>query len=157
MMTQSDIAEAIGGVDRSYVNKLLSGARKVSWPMAAKLANLFPDRTIQQWKSAEPSDLEKAFSELSQSGCDLKTMTSGNESERHIEIMSLLHADHAKIHGIHGIWRLPRMSDIKGLSKPAKVSNQKRFVVAISEFFLRIRSVTKFRMMITKNHREKNT
>ena len=63
-MTQNDIAAAIGTVDRTYVNKLLKGKRTVSWPIAARLAELFPGRTIQQWKKATPDDLKRAFAQL---------------------------------------------------------------------------------------------
>lgn len=63
-MTQNDIAAVIGTVDRTYVNKLLKGQRPVSWPLAARLAELFPGRTIQQWKNAKPDDLKRAFAQL---------------------------------------------------------------------------------------------
>ena len=64
MMTQNDIAVAIGRVDKTYVNKLLTGKRQVSWPLAERLAELFPGRTIQQWKKATPEELKRAFAQL---------------------------------------------------------------------------------------------
>ncbi|WP_040015772.1 helix-turn-helix domain-containing protein [Desulfobacter postgatei] len=64
MMTQNDIAVAIGRVDKTYVNKLLTGKRQVSWPLAERLAELFPDRTIHQWKNATPDDIKRAFAQI---------------------------------------------------------------------------------------------
>lgn len=43
---------------------LLIGKRPVSWPLAERLAELFQDRTIQQWKNATPEDLKHAFAQL---------------------------------------------------------------------------------------------
>lgn len=65
MMTQNDIAKVVGSVDRTYINKLLTGKRAVSWPLAERLAELFPNRTIQQWKQATPEELKRAFAQLS--------------------------------------------------------------------------------------------
>jgi len=64
MMTQNDIAAAIGTIGRTYVNKLLTGKRKVSWPLAERLSKLVPGRTIQQWKKAGPDELKRAFEQL---------------------------------------------------------------------------------------------
>lgn len=60
---QRHISDAIG-VKQPMVSMLLSGKRPVSWPLAEKLSELFPEKTIQQWKGATPVELEQAFEQL---------------------------------------------------------------------------------------------
>lgn len=64
MITQNDIAAVIGAVDKTYVNKLLNGKRSVSWPLAKRLSELFPCRTIHQWKNATPDDIKRVFAQI---------------------------------------------------------------------------------------------
>ena len=63
MITQEQIATLL---ERSQptISLMLSGKLKVSWPMAARLAEIFPGKTIQQWKQATPEDLKKVFAQL---------------------------------------------------------------------------------------------
>lgn len=63
MMTQHDIGKILG-CSQPTVNLILTGKRHVSWPLAASLAELFPGRTIQQWKKATPEDLKMAFAQI---------------------------------------------------------------------------------------------
>jgi len=63
MMKQKHIAEILR-VSQPTINLVLTGKRKVSWPLAQKLSNLFPGKTIAQWKNASPEELRIAFSQL---------------------------------------------------------------------------------------------
>jgi plasmid maintenance system antidote protein VapI len=63
MMTQEKISRVLG-FSQPSINLVLTGKRAVSWPLAEKLADLFPGKTIQQWKSATPDELKRAFSLL---------------------------------------------------------------------------------------------
>lgn len=47
-----------------YLSMLLTGERKVSYPLSEKLSELFPGKTMQQWKKATPEELRAAFAEL---------------------------------------------------------------------------------------------
>jgi plasmid maintenance system antidote protein VapI len=77
MITQNDIAAVIGAVDKTYVNKLLNGKRAVSWPLAKRLAELFPGRTIHQWKNAAPDEIKRAFAEYLDFNCNCKKIKKG--------------------------------------------------------------------------------
>ena len=67
MMKQKDIAKLLG-IKESYVCMLFSEDikkyRPVSWPLAKRLSELFPDRTIHQWKNATPDDIKRAFAQI---------------------------------------------------------------------------------------------
>ncbi len=63
MINRKHISITIG-VTEQYLSMLLNGQRKISWPMAERLTELFPGRTIQQWKKATPDDLKRAFAQL---------------------------------------------------------------------------------------------
>jgi plasmid maintenance system antidote protein VapI len=63
MMTQTKIA-AVLKCSQPTVNVMLTGKRPVSWPIAVRLAELFPGKTLQQWKEATPEDLTLAFEQL---------------------------------------------------------------------------------------------
>jgi len=52
------------GVTEQYLSMLLNNKRSVSWPLAERLSELFPCRTIQQWKKAKPEELKRAFAQL---------------------------------------------------------------------------------------------
>jgi plasmid maintenance system antidote protein VapI len=52
------------GYHKSTISLFLSGKRPVSWPFAAKLAEIFPAKTMQQWKNATAEDLRRAFKQL---------------------------------------------------------------------------------------------
>jgi len=58
--TQQKIAETLG-VSQPFINQIINDKKAISWPLAEKLADLFPGKTIQQWKSATPDDLRRAF------------------------------------------------------------------------------------------------
>jgi hypothetical protein len=49
---------------RSTISLFKSGKRPVSWPLAEELAEIFPEKTIQQWKQATPAELRHAFAKL---------------------------------------------------------------------------------------------
>lgn len=63
MITQKEISKLLK-CSQPTVNLILNGKRAVSWPLAERLTELFPDHTIQQWKKATPEDIERAFSQL---------------------------------------------------------------------------------------------
>jgi plasmid maintenance system antidote protein VapI len=50
------------GVSPAYVCQILTGKVSVSWKMADKLSELFPGKTLKQWKAAGPDDIRRAFS-----------------------------------------------------------------------------------------------
>ena len=52
------------GITEQYLSMLILGKRPVSWPLAERLAELFPGRTIQQWKNADPADLERVLPQI---------------------------------------------------------------------------------------------
>jgi len=60
MKTQAQISQILG-FSQPTINLVLTGKRPVSWPLAEKLANLFPHKTIQDWKAAKPEDIIRAF------------------------------------------------------------------------------------------------
>jgi plasmid maintenance system antidote protein VapI len=60
LITQEQISKHLG-FSQPTINLTLSGKRKVSWPMAVKLAELFPGRTVEQWKGATPEQIKRAF------------------------------------------------------------------------------------------------
>jgi transcriptional regulator with XRE-family HTH domain len=58
--TQQQIAEALN-VTQAFVSMVLSEKKPISWPMADRLSNLFPNKSIKQWKNAHPDDIRRAF------------------------------------------------------------------------------------------------
>ena len=48
-------------ITEQYISMLLAGKRQVSWPLAARLAELFPCKTIEKWKKAAPAEIEHVF------------------------------------------------------------------------------------------------
>jgi len=52
------------GYHKSTISLFLNGKRAVSWPLAEKLAEIFPAKTVQQWKKSSPEDLRRAFKQL---------------------------------------------------------------------------------------------
>jgi len=63
MINRKNISTKIG-ITEQYLSMLLIGKRPVSWPLAKRLAELFPHRTIHQWKNATPDDIKQAFSQI---------------------------------------------------------------------------------------------
>jgi plasmid maintenance system antidote protein VapI len=57
---QTKIAEALG-VSPAFISQILNGKVGVSWKMAEKLADMFPGRSIKEWKYAKPIEVKKAF------------------------------------------------------------------------------------------------
>lgn len=62
-MRQEKISKILE-IHQSEVSRLLTGKRNVSWPLAARLSEMFPGKTTQQWKDASPEDLRRAFAQL---------------------------------------------------------------------------------------------
>ncbi len=62
--TQTDFANLFTKIDQSGVSKLLKGSIKVSSPLAFELADIFPNKTAQEWKHATKEDLNHLFNEL---------------------------------------------------------------------------------------------
>jgi plasmid maintenance system antidote protein VapI len=51
-------------ISEQYLSMLLSGERKVSWPMAERLSKMFPGKSISEWKRSNPEELLEAFKQL---------------------------------------------------------------------------------------------
>ena len=49
---------------KQYLSMLINGERKISWPLAEKLADLFPGKSIRDWKNSGPEELKRAFGQL---------------------------------------------------------------------------------------------
>jgi plasmid maintenance system antidote protein VapI len=62
-LKQKNISRILGASD-AFVSMILNGKRAVSWPLAARLSDIFPGKTTQQWKQATPEDLRRAFAQL---------------------------------------------------------------------------------------------
>ncbi len=60
MMTQTEIANKLN-ISKTTVSYILNGGRKVSWPVAEKLSQIFPGRDVVGWKNATPEELEAAL------------------------------------------------------------------------------------------------
>tara|TARA_B100000614_G_C14449025_1_gene453474 strand:+ start:706 stop:930 length:225 start_codon:yes stop_codon:yes gene_type:complete len=60
IITQQKIATTLG-VSQPFIHQVLTGKKKISWPMAEKLSNLFPSKTMQQWKRVDPDVIWSAF------------------------------------------------------------------------------------------------
>jgi len=52
------------GYHKSTISLFKSGRREVSWPLAEKLCETFPGKSIKEWKNATPEELKRAFSQL---------------------------------------------------------------------------------------------
>jgi plasmid maintenance system antidote protein VapI len=52
------------GISQTMVSMILAGKRPVTWPLAVKLSELFPGKSLMQWKESGPDDLMKAFRSL---------------------------------------------------------------------------------------------
>jgi len=65
MINRKQIARILG-ITEAYFSMLLTGKRKVSWPLAERLVELFPARTIHQWKKASSDDIKRAFAKIKQ-------------------------------------------------------------------------------------------
>jgi len=63
MMKQKDIANTLN-ISDALVSRLLSGERKVSWPMAERLSKMFPGRSISEWKRASVEEIKQAFNQI---------------------------------------------------------------------------------------------
>jgi len=54
------------GYDKSTISLFKSGKRAVSWPLAEKLCEIFPGKSIKEWKNSKPEQIAKAFDQLKQ-------------------------------------------------------------------------------------------
>jgi plasmid maintenance system antidote protein VapI len=78
MVTQINIAQLLK-IDQPRVSKLINGREKVSWPIAERLADIFPGKSIAQWKRATPQELKLAFSQLEGTPSEIKQALSKNQ------------------------------------------------------------------------------
>ena len=62
--TQQNIAKLLN-VSQPFINQIMAGKKSVSWPLAEKLSDLFPGKTMREWKKASPEDIKRAFKQLS--------------------------------------------------------------------------------------------
>ena len=58
MIKNKEIANTLK-ISESLASRLLSGERKVSWPLAERLSKMFPGKSISEWKRAEVTDLQQ--------------------------------------------------------------------------------------------------
>jgi plasmid maintenance system antidote protein VapI len=49
------------GVSQTMVSLILAGKRPITWPLAEKLSDIFPGRSVREWKYAKPVEVKKAF------------------------------------------------------------------------------------------------
>lgn len=61
--TQTIMAKTLK-VSQPFISQVINGRKIISWPLAEKLSDLFPDKNIRQWKNATAKELKKAFSQL---------------------------------------------------------------------------------------------
>ena len=52
------------GYDKSTISLFETGGREPSWPLAEKLCEIFPGKSIKEWKSASPNELKRAFNQI---------------------------------------------------------------------------------------------
>ena len=60
MKTQAYIAKKLK-VSQPFINYVLNGKRPVSWPLAERLADLYPERDIKAWKNATPEEIKETL------------------------------------------------------------------------------------------------
>lgn len=46
------------GISQAYMNLIYTGKKPVSWQLAYKLSNLFPQKNIEWWKFATPAQIK---------------------------------------------------------------------------------------------------
>jgi len=63
MKSRKQISQQLGMTEQ-YLSMLINGERKISWPLAEKLADLFPGKSIRDWKNSGPEELKRAFGQL---------------------------------------------------------------------------------------------
>ena len=61
--TQTDFA-ALLEIDQPRVSRVLAGKRKVPYSLAEKLADLFPGKSLREWKNSGPEELNRLFNQL---------------------------------------------------------------------------------------------
>jgi plasmid maintenance system antidote protein VapI len=62
-ITQNIIAQALD-VSQPFINQILVGQKPISWKMAEKLSDMFPGKSLREWKHASPKELKQAFNQL---------------------------------------------------------------------------------------------
>lgn len=65
MRQRQQISNSLG-ITEQYLSMLLKGRRKISWILAERLSQLFPGKSISQWKRVQPEELKKVFAQLSE-------------------------------------------------------------------------------------------
>jgi len=63
MKSRKEISQQLGMTEQ-YLSMLLSGERKISWPLAEKLTELFPGKSISEWKRAATEELKRAVAQI---------------------------------------------------------------------------------------------
>ena len=61
--TQQNIAKLLN-VSQPFINQVMTGKKSVSWPLAERLSDLFPGKTMREWKKSSPDDIKRAFKQL---------------------------------------------------------------------------------------------
>jgi plasmid maintenance system antidote protein VapI len=62
MIKQKQISTLVN-IDQSEVSRILGGKRKISWPLAQRLSEMFPGKDIVGWKNASPEEFKRAFAQ----------------------------------------------------------------------------------------------
>ncbi len=65
MLKQYQISKLLD-IDNSYFNKIINKKLPIPWTLAEKLADLFPGKSLKEWKYASPEDIKQAFNQPNQ-------------------------------------------------------------------------------------------
>lgn len=61
-ITQKEIIRKFDGeIDQACISRVLNGLEQVSWFMASKLSDLFPGKSIKEWRKATGEEVARAF------------------------------------------------------------------------------------------------
>ena len=52
------------GYHKSTISLFKSGGREPSWNLAEKLCEIFPGKSIKEWKQASPEEITRAFGQI---------------------------------------------------------------------------------------------
>jgi len=62
-ITQHKIAKTLK-VSQPFISQVMTRQAPISWLMAEKLSDLFPGKSLREWKHASPKELKQAFNQL---------------------------------------------------------------------------------------------
>jgi plasmid maintenance system antidote protein VapI len=62
-ITQHKIAKTLK-VSQPFISQVMTRQAPISWLMAEKLSDLFPGKSLRDWKKANPKEVIKAFNSI---------------------------------------------------------------------------------------------